>query len=160
MIAALFVQKGGTLGARLAAGLQDGPWGCWLWTGSKNAKGYGQISIAWSKPAFTHRVAWMIAHGEWPGELCVLHRCDVPACCNPDHLFLGTRADNNADMRAKGRAGFSPRGGEECGKAKLTWQQVREIRASELNGPALGKIYGVCRSTISQVRRGLIWRAQ
>lgn len=75
---------------------------CLLWTGSRNKKGYGQINVG-GRPRFTHRLAWELEYGEIAGGLCVLHKCDTPACCNPAHLFLGTRAENNSDMTEKGR---------------------------------------------------------
>lgn len=87
---------------RLAAGLARKPNGCLEWTGSTNARGYGQIKID-GKPIKTHRLAWELANDEIPDGLHVLHHCDVPLCCNPEHLFLGTQADNMADMAAKGR---------------------------------------------------------
>lgn len=72
--------------------------------GYRNAKGYGQVRIGGrnGKTWLAHRWAWAQVHGD-PGDLCVLHACDNPACINIDHLFLGTRADNNHDMIAKGR---------------------------------------------------------
>jgi hypothetical protein len=76
---------------------------CWLFTGKNKYKfGYGQVKFN-GKDWGSHRLAWHFTHGEIPEGLCVLHKCDIPACCNPDHLFLGTRADNNRDMREKGR---------------------------------------------------------
>ncbi|HEV8448623.1 MAG TPA: HNH endonuclease signature motif containing protein [Gemmatimonadaceae bacterium] len=77
--------------------------GCLLWTASAHVNGYGRFAISKRIQERAHRVAWLIRHGEIPNGLCVLHRCDVPACVNVDHLFLGTLADNNADMMAKGR---------------------------------------------------------
>ena len=89
-----------TLWTRLVVDEDD----CWLWTGRVNRKGYGEIHLGGrnGRTLLTHRLAWMLTYGD-PGGLCVLHHCDKPACCNPRHLWLGTRADNNRDMRSKGR---------------------------------------------------------
>jgi hypothetical protein len=83
---------------------------CWLWQGSRNAKGYGTLQrhAVQPTPMLAHRYAWMLAVGSIPDGLNVLHTCDTPACVRPAHLFLGTLADNNADMRAKGRASAPP----------------------------------------------------
>jgi|GEM_PF-966020 len=77
--------------------------GCWNWTGSRSQQtGYGTVS--WEgDPIRTHRWAWMHKHGEIPDGLCVLHKCDNPACINPDHLFLGTSRENIEDRDRKGR---------------------------------------------------------
>lgn len=82
-----------------------GPDDCWLWTASLSA-GYGQIGLGGKDGGngHAHRVAWELSRGPIPVGLNVLHRCDVPACCNPRHLFLGTLRDNTVDMYAKGRA--------------------------------------------------------
>lgn len=79
---------------------------CWNWTGWKDAKGYGQIH--WhGKMRLSHRIAAflsdMIDSVEFDGSTCVLHNCDNPACCRPEHLFVGTQQDNIADMNKKGR---------------------------------------------------------
>lgn len=84
-----------------------GPDACWLWTAHKTRGGYGQLRVD-GHQATAHRVSWELAHGPIPPGhgyhgTCVLHRCDNPPCCNPSHLFLGTNADNMADMKAKGR---------------------------------------------------------
>jgi hypothetical protein len=76
--------------------------GCWLWTGSTTYFGYGQIRSN-NRLSVAHRVAYELYVGQIPDGLCVLHRCDVPACANPGHLFVGSKKDNTQDMIKKGR---------------------------------------------------------
>lgn len=82
--------------------LVEMPSGCIEWTRGLDAYGYGQVRLNGTM-AKTHRVAWTLTNGSIPDGMCVLHRCDNPPCCNVEHLFLGTLADNSADMVAKGR---------------------------------------------------------
>jgi hypothetical protein len=126
--------------------------GCWLWTGNVGTHGYGQI---WheGKLQSAHRAAWLLYRGPIPAGLMVLHRCDNRACCNPEHLFLGTDSDNKADMVAKGR---SPRR-ERNGFAKLTELQVSAIRADRRSQRAIALDYGVRHGTIGAIKRGHTW---
>lgn len=100
--------------------------GCRLWTLSRDKDGYGCL---WFNGAQTrsHRVAWTLANGPIPAGLCVCHRCDTPACCNPSHLFLGTSRENTFDKVAKGRHGkgeASPRFGLVASAATGAKQSV------------------------------------
>lgn len=87
--------------------------GCWLWTASRTHEGYGMFSIQ-GRRHYAQRVAWMLTYGLIPEGMLVLHRCDNPPCCRPDHLFLGTHADNMADMATKGRHAAK-------GRSDATW---------------------------------------
>lgn len=78
-----------------------GPDECWDWQGARAHYGHGIINVT-GRSLLAHRVAWSITHGD-PAEANVCHRCDNPPCCNPAHLFLGSQADNIADMHRKGR---------------------------------------------------------
>lgn len=132
--------------------------GCWLWLAGVRRRGYGIISL--EGPHFgngvAHRVAWELYRGPIPEGMSVLHRCDVPGCVNPDHLFLGSALDNVIDMLAKGRA--KPPRGEEHHTTHLTDGDVCAIRASREPGHTLAASFAVSQSTISEIRSGKRWR--
>jgi HNH endonuclease len=81
--------------------------GCWGWTGKPNGAGYGAMRVN-GRTTRAHRVSWVIHNGSIPLGIHVLHRCDNPPCCNPDHLWLGTNADNMADKVRKNRQARGP----------------------------------------------------
>lgn len=138
--------------------VKAGPDDCWLWYGATNNAGYGHLGAAPRKTIAAHRAAYESAVGPIPPGVHVLHRCDNPPCCNPAHLWLGTAADNAADKVKKGRArAVYHWRGEGNAKAKLTAAQVLEIARSSGSPGETAKRYGVCYSTIHQIRRGLIW---
>ena len=128
-------------------------WGCRPWLGRLNAKGYGLIALDGS-PRLAHRVMWELVRGPIPAGLGVLHRCDNPRCVNIEHLWLGTQADNQADMAAKGRSCR----GEARKNSKLTEEAVREIRGN-FSDPSdvLAVRYGVSPRHIRKIRSGEKW---
>lgn len=128
---------------------------CWEWQGATTANGYGAY---WDgKALYAHRVSWELEFGDIPEELCVLHHCDNPGCVNPKHLFLGTKADNTADMVAKGRQAR----GSRNGMAKLNEANVLKIRELLKQGcltqVSISEMFGVARNVISQVSTGKRW---
>jgi hypothetical protein len=109
----------------------------------------------------THVVAYRLAFGDPPPDKpCILHRCDNPPCCNPAHLWAGTKADNVADMIAKGRALRGTSHGELNGQAKLTQEAVREIRrlAPQVSQAELGRRFGVSHNAVGFILRRESWR--
>jgi len=129
--------------------------GCLLWLGSGTVDGYGQIRDL-GPMRRAHRVSWRLAFGPIPDGLLVCHKCDVRACINPDHLFLGTHADNVADRDAKGRR-IAPRG-EESGLSKLTDAEVLAIRADGRRQIDIARDYGIRQTHVSAIKHGVAWR--
>ncbi len=137
--------------------------GCWEWQGKPGGRGYGRMR----KPGRgaqlrAHRLAYFLHHEVDPGDMLVCHSCDNPMCVRPDHLFLGTDADNMADKARKGRNRTVPQGGERNNNAKLTEAQVRDVMARIMAGEtntAISAGLPVSHAVISSIRTGRIWRA-
>lgn len=128
---------------------------CLVWQGCRGRWGYGSIGYD-GRTVLTHRLAWELANGRPPAaDMCVCHRCDNPACVEPSHLFLGTVADNNADMMRKGRHVSSP--GERNGSAKLTRQQVEAILADRRPQHIIAREYNVVQPHVSRIKRTTNW---
>lgn len=132
---------------------------CWPWPGSRTAAGYGTFRSG-DMTVLTHRMAWECANGPIPDGMRVCHSCDNPPCCNPSHLFIGTAADNTADMMVKGRHRCPV--GEDTHRAVLTERQVLDIRAEYAAGGIsyrlLASRYGVGETTIRNAISRKSWR--
>ncbi len=148
---------------------------CWIWMAAKDAKGYGRFSVGGqAKPdgsrrnsmVAAHRFSYELVHGPIHDDgsfhgTCVLHRCDNPSCVNPEHLFLGSNADNVRDMDQKGRRVVSVSRGEAHANSRLTEADVREIyrrhRQDGISQLQLSRDYGVCHATVNHIFTGRLW---
>lgn len=134
---------------RFWARVDKTPDGCWLWMGARGPLGYGAF---WDgkKVLRAHRYAWAVTNGEIPEGLFACHKCDNPPCVNPDHLFLGTRTENQRDMAVK----------ERTNTTKLTESEVRAMRRAYRLGisqDVLAHVFGVDQTNVSQVVRRQSW---
>lgn len=128
--------------------------GCWLWTGC-TIKGYGTLRYA-GMTYRVNRLSWALAHNPIADGLIVCHDCDNPLCVRPDHLFLGTVADNNHDMSVKGRASH----GSQRPHAKLTEEEVIRLRELHRSGQGVRKLaraFGIAKTTAQQILRRRRW---
>jgi len=132
---------------------------CWEWKGlcASCHMPYGRFYFE-NKTQEAHRVSWKLTKND-PGKLCVLHKCDNPKCVNPNHLFLGTKGDNNRDRNYKGRTNVPK--GEEHKLSKLTDGDVFIIRRLYNESYGISEIarrYGVSKSTIWNIIRRNTWK--
>jgi hypothetical protein len=135
---------------------------CWLYTGYLTPYGYGQLSYQ-NRQWLAHRLAWFLTHGAIPEDKLVCHTCDTRACVRPEHLYVGSYADNNRDTRTRGRhgSGHTSLSGERNGHAKLSAAAVSQIRSRRCAGEsavALARQHGVTRNTIYDVCSGRSWK--
>lgn len=134
----------------------DSETGCWVWQKGKDKNGYGQFSFK-NRNYRAHRVAYRLYIGPIPKGMQVLHTCDNTSCVNPKHLFLGTNDDNMADMVQKDRQAK----GENSARAKLTEDQVREIKKRLYGAESISAIardYPVSRRAVSLIKEGTNWK--
>ena len=138
--------------------------GCWEWTGSTR-NGYGRIIVGsrtdgTRRNESAHRVSYALNYGEIPEGYEICHKCDNPLCINPEHLFLGTRADNIADRERKGRNVIFT--GEEQARAKLTKKDVKNARWERaMKGTTYQELadkYGVSKKTMINAIKGVTWK--
>lgn len=137
--------------------------GCWIWLACLNNKGYGLLQSGGYK-GYAHRYSYEVAHGKIPQGMHVCHRCDNPACVNPDHLFLGTASENMSDCLRKGRHA-SQTGktqyarGTQAARSKLDPAQVKRIR--ELQGIVgqrkIARAFGVTKTAIREIHNRRTW---
>lgn len=132
--------------------------GCWIWDACIDRLGYGRFMVKKYGEVLAHRVSYILFKTQIPKGLYVLHKCDVRCCVNPDHLFLGTQADNVQDMVNKGRAKGYSAPGEKHYRAKLTTAIVQKIKKSTCSQKEMANKYGVTQSHISYLKSGKRWR--
>jgi len=130
--------------------------GCWEWQKCVTPLGYGHIRTN-GITRLAHRESYKVFVGEIPAGLYVMHSCDNPCCCNPEHLLVGTTQDNTRDRQEKGRGAS----GEQCGASKLTERDVLSIRSrlalGEKQAP-IAREYNLDPSTISSIYTGRNWK--
>lgn len=125
---------------------------CWLWMGFIDGQGYGRLVVA-GKAIFAHRIAFYLANGSWPKT--ARHTCDHSWCVNAAHVVNGTQLDNIRDRNDRGRTAR----GERCGSAKLTEDEVRQIRALRGTMPyvEIARVFGVGKTLIGAIMLGQKW---
>jgi len=129
--------------------------GCWIWVGAWDEKGYGRVYSAGQTYEYAHRASYRLHLGQAADGLHVCHKCDTPACVNPDHLFLGTHAENMADRSKKNR----------CSRARTTSKlsaaqvvRIRELLSEGLLQTEIAAIFGVKQPCIWKIKAGLSWK--
>lgn len=130
--------------------------GCWFWLAAVNKRsGYGLFTLSTDlRSLHAHRVSYELFRSKIPEGMNVLHSCDIPFCVNPDHLRLGTQADNMNDVKIRKRSGMR---GTRNKHARLDDKMVRDIRESTLAGVDLAKKYKVSKNTVYDVRNNRTW---
>lgn len=132
------------------------PYGCWEWMAARSKSGYGKFRLP-TADMWAHRMAWELTYGPIPGDQIICHKCDNPACCRPDHLFIGTHQDNATDRENKGRGRYLI--GEQNGGSKVTEHDVAAIRKYRTIPNELWAIeLGVSAKSVKLIRDGKTWK--
>lgn len=134
--------------------------GCWIWTGAVKELGYGVIGLGTREQgtAKAHRVSYELHKGPIPDGLSVLHDCDNPACVNPSHLYAGTLSQNMKDCVRRNRQFKPDNNGEKSTTRRLSLEQVNIIRQKQKTGREYAKDFGVSKSTVFAIWRGVNWK--
>ena len=131
--------------------------GCHEWQAGKSANGYGRFYIN-GKTQYAHRVVWLLVHGFIPEDIYILHNCDNPCCVNIDHLKQGDHQENMDDKVARNRQSrFALVGIASC-VAKLSEQDVNQIRLSTESHRQLAKKFKIGKSQIGRIKRFQQWQ--
>ena len=125
--------------------------GCWLWSRAKSPQGYGRLKCG--KTLRASRVSWTLRNGEIPTGMLVLHKCDVAACVNPDHLYLGDAAQNAADRVSRQRQAR----GERVGTSKISELVARAIFVDPRPSTDIAADYEISRSAVLKIKRRVTW---
>lgn len=126
--------------------------GCIEWTGTLWKTGYGRFQMD-NRSHKAHRVAYELAKGHLPEGACLLHRCDNRRCINVEHLFIGTRKDNNLDKTAKGRQAK----GVDVNTAKINDEVARRIRTDDRDSKVIAAEVGLSWGHVNKIRHGRAW---
>lgn len=129
---------------------------CWNWIGSLTDRGYGEFVVN-KKKRKAHILSWMDFHQADTNGLCVCHTCDNPKCVNPEHLYLGTPQDNMNDKVARNRQSKMP--GESHPMAKLSREDIINIRNDRRSSRDIGKEYGISHSHVLRIKKGEKWNS-
>jgi hypothetical protein len=131
--------------------------GCWLWLGRLNEWGYGVFREN-GKTTLAHRSSWIAENGEIPKGMLACHLCDIPACINPEHLWLGTDLDNSSDCIKKGRN--RQLAGGKHPNASMTEDQAKEaiFLISKRDDGEIAEIIGCTKNAVNLIRRNRTWR--
>ena len=127
--------------------------GCWIWMSTIEDSGYGRVCSG-KKPFYAHRASYEQKYGKIPNGMMALHHCDIKSCVNPDHIFIGTQKDNMLDKVLKNRQAK----GINHGNAKLTEDQVREIKSSSETSIKLAAKFNYSASMIREIKNGNLWK--